>query len=183
VITATEIVVKVAEALDQCGVPYLLAGAYSSNQYGIPRSTKDADFVLQLKAALGTDFTKALGQGFEIDPQLSFETNTGTYRQVLRYPGSPFTVELFQLSNDPHDQERFRRRRAAQLFGRTLWFPSPEDVIVMKLRWARGRDKDDIRSIVSVQQDKLDWPYIENWCRQHGTLALLKEIQRTVPGV
>src|SRR5258708_6896968 len=104
-ITGTEIVVKVVEALDQCAIPYLLAGAFSSNQYGIPRSTKDADFVLQLKSAVGADFARVLGEGFELEPQLSFETNTGTYRQMLTYPGSPFKVELFLLSNDAHDQE------------------------------------------------------------------------------
>jgi len=59
-------------------IPYLLAGAFSSNQYGIPRATKYADFVLQLKSAVGADFSHALGEPFELDPQLSFETVTGT---------------------------------------------------------------------------------------------------------
>src|SRR6266446_381091 len=126
-ISGENITVRVADALDKCAIPYLLAGAFSSNHYGIPRATKDADFVLQLKSAVGTDFARALGEGFELEPQLSFETNTGTYRQMLTYPGNPFKVELFLLSSDSHDQERFKRRRKAQLLGRTFWFPSPED--------------------------------------------------------
>ena len=53
----------------------------------------------------------------------------------------------------------------------------------MKLRWARSRDKDDIRAVIGVQAGKLDWPYIEGWRRQHGTTARLEEIRRTVPDV
>src|SRR5437016_14529177 len=126
--SSTEIVVRVAAALDKYSVPYFLAGGYSVSQYGIPRSTKDADFVLQLNSALGQDFIRALGEPFEMEPQLSFETNTGTYRQILRCKGSPFTVDLVRLSNDPHDEERFKRRRQADLYGRTFWFPTPEAV-------------------------------------------------------
>jgi hypothetical protein len=35
----------VMDALNAKGVPWMLVGAYSSNYYGIPRSTRDADFV------------------------------------------------------------------------------------------------------------------------------------------
>lgn len=182
-ISGDTITLKVVEALDKCEVPYLLAGAFSSNQYGIPRSTKDADFVLQLKSGVGDRFALALGEPYELDPQLSFETITGTYRQIITCPGNPFKVELFLLSSDPHDQERFRRRRQVPLLGHTVWFPSAEDVIVTKLRWSRTRDKDDIRSVMAVQASTLDWKYIREWCTRHGTLPLMEEIRKTVPTV
>ena len=85
------------------------------------------------------------------------------------------------MSSDPHDQARFQRRVEVHHFGRRLWLPTPEDVVVMKIRWGRGRDKDDIRAVMGVQGDKLDWGYIEGWCDRHGTRALLEEIRRTVP--
>jgi hypothetical protein len=81
-LTAAEsIAVRVADALHECGVPYVLTGSFASNYHGIPRSTKDADFVVQLQGALGDDFVARMGD--EFDPQLSFETNTGTYRQLM----------------------------------------------------------------------------------------------------
>ena len=92
-----------------------------------------------------------------LEPQLTFETNTGTFRQLLRYKRKMFKVELFLLSQDPHDQSRFQRRRVVQLFERRLWLPSPEDVVITKLRWARGKDKDDARDVIAVQKGKLDW--------------------------
>jgi hypothetical protein len=182
-ISGDNITLKVVEALDECEISYLLAGSFSSNQYGVPRSTKDADFVLQLKSGVGERFALALGKPFELDPQLSFETITGTYRQIITCPGDPFKVELFLLSTDPHDQERFRRRRQVPLLGHKVWFPSAEDVIVTKLRWSRTRDKDDIRSVMAVQAATLDWKYIREWCTRHGTLSLMEEIRKTVPNV
>jgi len=40
---------------------------------------------------------------------------------------------------------------------------------------------DDVRAVIGVQGEQLDWPYIESWCERHGTRALLEEIRRTVP--
>jgi hypothetical protein len=174
------ITLRVAEALEACGIPFLLSGSFASNYYGIPRSTRDADFVLQSERAVGPDFAEQLGEDFLLEPQLSFETNTGTFRQVLRHKQKTFKVELFLLSQDAHDQARFARRRAVQLFGRQVWLPSPEDVLITKLRWARGKDKDDARDVMAVQKDKLDWPYVEVWCRRQGTLPLMEEIRRSV---
>ena len=48
-ISGDNITLRVAEALDRCAISYLLVGAFSSNRYGIPRSTKDADFVRLLE--------------------------------------------------------------------------------------------------------------------------------------
>ena len=154
------ITVRVAEVLEACGI-------LGNLNIGM--------------AVHGLDFAKQLGDDFLLDPQLSFETNTGTFRQVLRHKRSAFKVELFLLSQDPHDQSRFQRRRAVELHDCRLWLPSPEDVVVTKLRWARGKDKDDVRDVMAVQRDKLDWGYIEDWCRRHSTLGLMEQIRHSLP--
>ena len=174
---------QVADALTANTILYLLTGSFASNYYGIPRSTKDADFVVQLGSALGQEFAQSLGQEFILDPQLSLETVTGTYRQYIRRRKSRFKIELFLLSSDEHDQERFRRRVEVDLFDWKIWLLSPEDVVVSKLRWARNKDVDDVRNVMSVQRDKLDWPYIEFWCRRHETIGLMEEIRRSVPEI
>ena len=174
------ITLRVAKALEVSGIPFLLSGSFASNYYGIPRPTKDADFVLQAQHAVGSEFARQLGEDLLLDAQLSFETNTGTFRQVVRHKKKTFKVELFLLSQDPHDQARFSRRRAVQLFEQQVWLPSPEDVIITKLRWARGKDKDDARDVMAVQQNELDWRYVEDWCRRHGTLPLMAEIRRSI---
>ncbi len=174
---------QVAEALSAAGVRYAVVGSFASNYYGIPRSTKDADFVIQLASGVNEEFGRLLGDDFQVDPQLSFETVTGTHRQYIRHRTKRFKIELFILSQDPHDQERFARRREENLFGRKVWLLSPEDVVVSKLRWARSKDEDDIRNVLAVQGGKLDTGYIEKWCQRHGTLDLLEKIRRSVPKI
>jgi hypothetical protein len=88
--TGESITLRVAEALEACGIPFLLSGSFASNYYGIPRSTRDADFVLQAERAVGPEFAKQLGEDFILDGQLTFETNTGTLRQVLRHKKKAF---------------------------------------------------------------------------------------------
>ncbi|MEZ5299511.1 MAG: hypothetical protein R3F11_02410 [Verrucomicrobiales bacterium] len=75
-----EVAARVVEALDKLGVEYMLAGSFSSNLYGIPRSTKDADFVAVLGGSQLSDLQRELGSAFEFDQQPSFETVTGTFR-------------------------------------------------------------------------------------------------------
>lgn len=174
---------RVADALQAAGIPYMLVGGFSSNYHGIPRSTQDADFVVQLSAPLTAAFARTLGPDFEPEAQLSFETKTGTQKQEFNVAGTLFKVEIFRLSDDTHDQERFRRRKPAHLLGRAISMPTAEDVIIMKLRWARAKDREDVRDVISVQRDKLDWAYIESWCERHGTRQKLEEIRRTVPDI
>ena len=59
----------------------------------------------------------------------------------------------------------------------------PEDIIIQKLRWNRDKDREDVRNIIGVQGDALDWPYIERWCDAHGTRARLEEIRAAIPEI
>lgn len=168
----------------------MLVGGLSSMAYGIPRSTKDADIVLAIAPqGLGSLLTE-LGPEYELDPQGSFEIVTGTLRQHLRVPSIRFEIELFFLSDDPHDQARFERRRRfpSEQLGSKAVIPSPEDVIIMKLRWfaiaKRGKDRDDVRDILAVQgDDALDWAYIHHWTAEHKTRELLDEIRASIPPI
>ena len=49
--TGNEAILKVIDALESVGVPYMVVGSYSSNLYGIPRSTEDY-FALSVMNAL-----------------------------------------------------------------------------------------------------------------------------------
>lgn len=175
-----EAVAVLLDVLNGLGLDYMVVGSFSSNRYGVPRATKDADFVLRVATPDREKLFKELPADFQIDPQVSFEMVTGTWRQILQLPGIPFMIELFELSRDAHDQSRFSRRKRLTLLGREAWLPTPEDVIVQKLRWnkigRRSKDFDDVVSVMGVQgEGKLDWPYIEKWCAEHGTLEGLAE--------
>ncbi len=95
-----EAAARVVDALENLEIPYLLAGSFSSNYYGIPRSTRDADFVAVFEKGV-TELADLLGEEFVLDPQTTFETVTGTYRDIIQVPSVPFKIELFHLSQDP----------------------------------------------------------------------------------
>lgn len=115
---------------------------------------------------------------------MSFETVTATTRFILHLTDTAFTIELFLLSDDEHDRERFARRRREQIMDRTVAIPTAEDVIVTKLRWSRAgrrtKDVEDVRNVVAVQGDRIDWTYVNSWCDKHGTSDLLDDIRRSV---
>jgi hypothetical protein len=183
--TGEDATLAVVDALEALGIPYALVGSLSSNFYGISRSTKDADFVVQVELESIRKLAGKLGQRFLLDPQTSFETVTMTTRNVLTVLEIPFKIELFHLSDDPHDQERFRRRRRVKFLARELYLPTVEDVIVMKLRWStlgkRTKDWDDARNVIAVQGERIDWDYVNSWSERHGTRAILDEIRASIP--
>ncbi len=185
--TSEDALLAVIDALESVGIPYMLVGGSSVSYYGIGRSTKDADFVVELSEHLITDLTRLLGPEFRLDPQMSFEGVTGASRNYIRIDDNPFIFEFFHLTRDPHDQSRFGRRTRVVLLGKQVWLPTAEDVIVTKLRWSllarRAKDRDDVRDVIAVQSDRLDWAYIYPWCDQHGTRALLDEIRQSIPPI
>jgi hypothetical protein len=180
---------SVIDALIQASVDYMVVGALSSNVYGVTRSTRDADIVVELTNRRVSEISKFLGPEFVLDPQVAFDSVTGSYRHIFSLTDSTFKVELFRLTSDPHDRERFRRKVSVPqpAIERNIFVPTPEDVIIMKLRWAeclhRNKDSDDVRDVMSVQQNVLDWAYIERWTEEHGTTALYREIRSSIPAV
>jgi hypothetical protein len=167
----------------------MVVGSLSASVYGITRSTKDADFVVQLGDRPLSVVTSQLGAEFHLERQMSFETNTGTVRQKLTVGENGFLIELFRLSADSHDQSRFNRRYKARvpILNRDVFVPTAEDVVVTKLRWVltanRAKDRDDVIEVLGVQWNTLDWTYIDKWCAEHGTRELLEELKRAVPQI
>ncbi len=181
--TDAEAIARVIDALEATGTQYMIVGSLSSNLYGFARFTKDADFVIESRSGALRAVMAALGDPFRLEPQATFETLSGTMRRAIHVKGSDFAVELFQLSADEFDRERFARRRQIQfpLVNRPVFAPSAEDVVIMKLRWGRGKDLDDLRGIIAVQGRRLDWNLIERWADRHGTRRTLDEIRAELP--
>ena len=105
---------------------------------------------------------------------------TGTTKHVIRHMQTQFEIELFELSNDPHDRQRFGRRVKGDIEGKLVYLPSPEDVVITKLRWFkrinRSKDIEDVRNVLDVQGASLDIPYVRTWTDIHGTTAILDRL-------
>ncbi len=181
-----DLAVRVIEAAEAAGVEFMAVGAIAAGAYGVPRSTRDVDLLVSVKipgnvAAL----IERLGTLVAFDEQVTFDTLTWGRRHVGRSNSSPpFKVELFEIFEDPFVESEFSRRQEVfvPILNRTTWLPTPEDVVVQKLRWGRNKDLDDARDVLAVQgPETLDMAYIRNWCDQHGTTGRLEEALAGIP--
>jgi hypothetical protein len=182
-VNSDEATVAVIDALDALSIPYMIVGSFSTNFYGVPRATHDADFVVQLEAGAISALANRLGPSFRLNPQMSFETVTATKRYVFNLADTPFSIEIFLLSDDAHDSERFARRKQERSGNRNVFVPTVEDVIITKLRWAcagrRAKDIDDVENVIAIQGDRIDWDYVTSWCDRHGTRQILDDVRRS----
>jgi hypothetical protein len=125
---------------------------------------------------------RELGVEYARDPQLAFETVTSTTKTLISEKKSRFQIELFYLSNDDHDQQRFARRRMVTMYGRPAYILSVEDVVITKIRWlqiaGRAKDDSDLRGVIQLQSANIDWPYVETWCDRHGTREILERLRK-----
>ena len=170
-------ITKVIQGLSEIGAEYMLVGSFSSMYYSFPRSTTDADFVVGSQDLDVVRLSTILGERFKLDPQLSFETIGGPVKNEIEVTGSPFRIEIFRLTNEPFDQIRFARRREIVLFGRQVWIPTVENVILQKLIWDRPKDRDDVAGVIEANRKSLDEDYLQFWASRLGlTDALLKAV-------
>ena len=178
--TADEAVVAIVSALEDLGNLYVLVGSLATNFHGIPRSTRGADIVVAFDASTLDRLAATLVPDLRIQPQTSCETVTGTVRHVIDVRDSPFVIELFESSDDPHDRARLARRQRVRLLDRQTWVLTAEDVVITKLRWGqhanRSKDLDDARNVLAVREGELDLEYVRRWCGEHGTTATLERL-------
>ena len=74
--TSEDALLLTIDALEFLGIDYMVVGSFSSNFYGIPRSTKDADLVIQLGKASIAAVAKRVMPTLVLDPQASFESSS-----------------------------------------------------------------------------------------------------------
>lgn len=168
--------------LAELELPYMLVGSFSSNAYSIPRSTKDMDIVMRVESDEVQRFARRLGGNFELEGQIGFETKSFTTKHLIHAKDTPFKIEVFQLTDEPHDQSRFSRRVEIRIDEHAVFIASAEDTMIQKLRWARNKDLEDVRNMIVFQgRDNLDWDYIHRWTREHETQPRLDRILADLP--
>ena len=183
-----ELTAAAVDALEALQIDYMLVGAYSSNAYGVARATHDADFVVVVQPGQLRALVVQLGPEYSLDRQIRMEGITGSKRNIITHNPTHFDIELFRLNvQDEHHEERFRRRcrRRIEEIQRDAWIPTPEDVVIQKLRWQRRKDLDDVVNVLGVSSPGMDWDYLNSWTQKHGTHALLQDLIKEaaiVPG-
>ena len=164
----------VVAAIRHAKIPYMLIGALALPVWGRPRATLDMDFML-MDMEIPRKLIDRLGRlGFSLDAEWE-RRNPFLKGLQSRFRSERLTLDIL-LSKDAHHKEAFRRRRRKRYPGMNIWFPSAEDLILLKLRAGRPTDFDDVIGIVERVGEALDLRYLSAWARRLGVIEELNYV-------
>lgn len=159
-----QLLAKVARILDKLGIPYMVTGGIAVLVWGRPRFTADIDIVIQLKS----ENIKTLA--FELMKISEFGyLDQDTMREALQRHGefnfiegdTGVKVDFWVLDKET---DELKRRTAKIVDSYSVFFISPEDLILSKFRWcnesASSRHIEDIESVFKISVNKLDKKYL-----------------------
>lgn len=169
---------KVAEALDSAGVAYAVVGSLASIAYGEPRFTNDIDVVVDLQPSHVAAFCAQFpAPDFYLSrPAVESAVQTRSMFNIL-HPASGFKVDCI-VASDAFDRSELARAVARPTAGDrgVVRFATPEDVIVKKLEYFRLGESEkhlrDIAGIVQMQGERIDREYIRQWAERTNVLDI-----------
>jgi len=161
-------------------VPYAVIGGFAVNVWGTERSTLDIDVLVGGRQQQFEALIVLAGQhGLLLQPQF-LEANPFLRGLMIRCRLENLHVD-FLRPRDAHDRNVLRRRQQATFAGHLLWFPAPEDLILMKLKAGRDRDFDDATRVVEQTKASLNYRYLSRWGRKLGVVNELNYVLRILP--
>ena len=178
-----ELLVDCLRRLNRTSVTYYLTGSMASNYWGIPRTTHDLDFVIQLPASAVARILQEFSGDFYIEEAAVRAAYQPPHQFNAIDTRSALKVDFWMPKPEPFDREMLRRRARVTLFGEPAWIATAEDVILHKLVWNRispsDRQLGDAAGVVTVQADALDKSYLRHWAQE---LKLTGELERLLSG-
>lgn len=167
-------VTALVQLLHEHAIDYAIGGSVASSYYGEARTTQDIDLSIMCdQNAVAPLVTGVEALGWYIARESvqhavaagdTFSINDGFWK-----------ADFFVVKDDAFALEAFRRRRQGTLAlaGQRVWFLSPEDIMLHKLRWMDGNPLDkhvrDIVAILGVWYTELDLAYLSRWVAEFGT--------------
>jgi hypothetical protein len=182
-ITQREFLERLTGLLDKAGIPYMVAGSMSSSLHGRPRATQDADVVIDPTEDQLASLITLLEQGYYVSRDAALDAlRHRTMFNIIDLEGG-WKADLIIRKDTPFGRQEFERRRQIDAMGQMLWVVSPEDVILSKLEWMKGRESEvqysDALGVAVTQWANLDLEYLRTWATQLGVedilIRLLKE--------
>ncbi|MEQ9481236.1 hypothetical protein [Coleofasciculus sp. F4-SAH-05] len=169
---SVQLAVKLHPIFTALFIPYYITGGIAAIAYGEPRTTQDLDLVIGISPTDIDRLTDALSEcGFYV-PGVD-DVKLGRMRTLqITDMESISRADLLITGTEEFDRLKFERRRVIEFEDTRLYFASPEDVILSKLRWRQhsGSDKQwrDVLAVLKVQAEQLDFDYLWEWAENLG---------------
>lgn len=176
--TFSEVIEHVINKMNALNLKYMLVGSVAASIHGFVRDTHDLDVVIALAPESITPFEDALGEGFYFDPEMAQEAvNRHDMFNVIHYD-SGVKVDFWMLKEEDFARLQFERRQPAVAGGIETFVESPEDTVISKLQWYRispsERQLSDVKGILIVNKESLDYDYLREWARKQRVDDLLE---------
>jgi hypothetical protein len=183
-VTEQELLLDCLRRLNAREISYMLTGSMASNAWGIPRTTHDLDFVIQLPPSQVGGFAAAFqSRDYYLDEAMIRAAYQPPYQFNVIHIPSALKVDFWMLKPDDFEREMFRRRVKDSWLGETIWMATAEDVVLHKLFWNKitpsDRQLGDVAGVVAVQRGKLDEAYLRE---KAGALGVGAELEKALSG-
>lgn len=182
---AFQIAKTITEVFDQLGIAYFIGGSFASTIHGLPRATRDVDFIAEFKAEHVDPFVAALEAEFYLDAKTIRSAITHQRSFNVIHLDTMFKADVFVLASTQWAQNQLRRRElkpiSAEGVSHAVWTCTAEDIVLQKLLWFEKGGKvsrqqwDDILGVLKVNSSSLDFEYLRLWSSELGIASLLQE--------
>jgi len=184
--SATNLIELIVQSFDDLGIEYAIGGSFASSAWGNPRQTNDLDIAIRVKSVTAKDLVVQFQDHFlvsESEIEAAF-TDTGPFRSFqLLHIEEIFKVDVFVHAEEQYTQRLFERRKQFSIGPyRMGWFYSPEDIVLVKLRWfelgrrVSDRQWNDIVQVIENQGESFDRGYALKWAVHFGVEDDLEQI-------
>lgn len=158
-------------------IDYAITGAVAASYYGVPRTTVDVDFVVNVSSRERKEFLRSLETvNVKADPRrIQQQLKSGYTVITVEDRLAPRQADLI-LSKAPIE------RRRGTIMGVKAYFQSPESLILAKLRMIKAtlppersfKDREDIRNILA--NTRVNRRRLGSLAKEQGTITLLTEL-------
>ena len=152
---------RVADALEDAGLPYAIGGALAYAYWGPPRSTHDVDLNVFVGPDRVDDGLDALERAGVVFDREASRRRAGEGAHVEGHVGKT-PVDVFFNSIELHDAAAARVVERP-FHGRPARVLTAEDLAILKLLFHRPKDRVDVERLVGLQGRALDLAYVRRW--------------------
>lgn len=173
----------VVETLERLDVPYHVGGSVASSFTGIARATQDADLVADLRMWHAAPLAEALQQSSYYADLERIEQAIRSRRSFnLIHLPTVYKIDVFISKDTAFARQNMARRVAMEVesLGRSLYFSSPEDIVLHKLLWyvegggVSDRQWYDLQGVLRLSKE-IDLGYLRSWAQALDIADLLKK--------
>lgn len=177
----------VRATFDSLQIRYFIGGSVASSFHGAMRSTMDVDIVADVSLEHIRPIIAAVADEFYASESAMHSAIQRRASFNLIHLPTSFKVDVFVSRGRRFDELSFARSTINRLGTAESSIDVPiaslEDILIAKLDWYRAgneaseRQWNDVTRLVKLNQDHLDWSYLQSVAKEIGVTDLLERLR------